>query len=67
MPERIEVETRMLELFANTSSSAESLLIGRAAFSMSGAALSVFSDHGHLSPYGTARLVERLRADTAPH
>ena len=31
------------------------------------AALSVFSDHVHLSPYGTARLVERLRADTAPH
>jgi lysophospholipase L1-like esterase len=31
------------------------------------AALSVFSDHSHLSPYGTARLVERLRADTAPH
>jgi lysophospholipase L1-like esterase len=31
------------------------------------AALSVFSDHVHLSPYGIARLVERLRADTAPH
>ena len=27
------------------------------------AALSVFSDHVHLSPYGTTRLVERLRAD----
>jgi lysophospholipase L1-like esterase len=31
------------------------------------AALSVFSDHVHLSPYGTARLVERLRAEPAPH
>jgi hypothetical protein len=27
------------------------------------AALSVFADHVHLSPYGTTRLVERLRAD----
>ena len=36
MPEHIEVETRMLELFAKTSSSALSLMIGRAAFSMSG-------------------------------
>lgn len=29
------------------------------------AALSVFSDHVHLSPYGTARLVERLRRDSS--
>jgi lysophospholipase L1-like esterase len=30
------------------------------------AALSLFVDHGHLSPYGTARLVERILQDSAP-
>ena len=36
VPDRMEVETRMLELLAKISSSAESFTIGRAVFSCSG-------------------------------